>query len=101
MQRLQTQLDQYTDLTPEQETADRAGPAQGRAATPSAAQYLETAQRLKRAAGQAGRRDEAADADVDQLDFEFVLFASATIDYDYIMKLIADFSRQDPPARRR
>ncbi len=26
------------------------------------------------------------------LDFEFVLFASATIDYDYIMKLIAEYS---------
>ena len=35
----------------------------------------------------ARRRDPA----VDQLDFEFVLFASAVIDYDYIMKLITDF----------
>jgi type I restriction enzyme R subunit len=30
------------------------------------------------------------------LDFEFVLFASAVIDYDYIMKLIAKYSGQDP-----
>ena len=37
-----------------------------------------------------GKKDEA----IDQLDFEFVLFASATIDYDYIMKLAADISLQ-------
>ena len=34
--------------------------------------------------------------EVEQLDFEFVLFASAVIDYDYIMKLIAKYSGQDP-----
>ena len=39
---------------------------------------------------------EPANLDVDQLDFEFVLFASALIDYDYIMKLIAKYSGQDP-----
>jgi type I restriction enzyme R subunit len=33
---------------------------------------------------------------VDQLDFEFVLFASAVIDYDYIMGLIARFTEQTP-----
>lgn len=34
--------------------------------------------------------------EVDQLDFEFVLFASAVIDYDYIMGLIARFSAEGP-----
>ena len=67
-------------------------PAQGRAER-LPRRYLETAQRLRAAAGQAGRQDRAQH--VDQLDFEFVLFASAIIDYDYIMKLIADFSGQD------
>ena len=33
---------------------------------------------------------------MDQLDFEFVLFASAVIDYDYIMGLIARYSQQTP-----
>ncbi len=33
---------------------------------------------------------------VEQLDFEFVLFASTVIDYDYIMGLIARFSEQAP-----
>ncbi len=45
------------------------------------------------AAGQGRRQDRRRT--VDQLDFEFVLFASAIIDYDYIMGLIARFSEQD------
>ncbi len=55
--------------------------------------YLETAQRLK-----AGRADVPVGSSdpIDQLDFEFVLFASAVIDYDYIMGLIAKFSAQGP-----
>jgi type I restriction enzyme R subunit len=32
----------------------------------------------------------------DQLDFEFVLFASAVIDYDYIMGLLARYSQKEP-----
>ncbi|MBS0602632.1 type I restriction endonuclease subunit R [Plasticicumulans sp.] len=92
VQKLQTQLDQYTDLTSEQEAAiqsilprDELIALRG--------QYLETAQRLRaqRAKPGGGKNDA-----VDQLDFEFVLFASATIDYDYIMKLIADFSTGKP-----
>ena len=33
---------------------------------------------------------------MDQIEFEFVLFASAIIDYDYIMSLIARFSASGP-----
>ena len=58
VQRLQTQLDQYTDLTDEQKADHRAGPAQGRANAFRGA-YLETAQRLQGAAGQAGGDDES------------------------------------------
>jgi type I restriction enzyme R subunit len=57
-------------------------------------QYLETAQRLKEQREKPGGDKPAPD--VDQLDFEFVLFASATIDYDYIMKLITDFQAKGP-----
>ncbi len=92
VQKLQTQLDQYTDLTPEQEEAiqtilpkDELSAFRG--------QYLETAQRLR---AQQAKPGEVKSEPVDQLDFEFVLFASATIDYDYIMKLIADFSAKKP-----
>ncbi|MCE9554401.1 MAG: hypothetical protein K8T91_13620 [Planctomycetes bacterium] len=87
VQRLQTQLDQYTDLTPEQEQAILAILPQDDL-TAFRGQYLETAQRLRQQRETPGDRAEPA---VDQLDFEFVLFASAVIDYDYIMKLITDF----------
>jgi type I restriction enzyme R subunit len=33
---------------------------------------------------------------VEQLDFEFVLFASTVVDYDYIMTLIANYTTQEP-----
>ena len=36
---------------------------------------------------------------VDQLDFEFVLFASEVIDYDYIMKLVSDYTKDIPSKR--
>ena len=95
VQRLQTQLDQYTDLTDEQRkqieqtlTKDDLRAFRG--------VYLETAQRLKERQGTPGKDGEPANLDVDQLDFEFVLFASTVIDYDYIMKLIAKYSGQDP-----
>jgi type I restriction enzyme, R subunit len=92
VQKLQTQLDQYTDLTAEQEQAIQAVlPTDELSAFRGA--YLETAQRLR--AQQAKPGDKKSEQ-VDQLDFEFVLFASATIDYDYIMKLIADFSTKKP-----
>ncbi len=96
VQKLQTQLDQYTDLTPEQaETIDTILPKDELNAFRG--QYLETARRLRDERARTGDREgEARNEDLAQLDFEFVLFASATIDYDYIMKLIADFSSKKP-----
>ena len=95
VQRLQTQLDQYTDLTDEQrEQIEQALPKDDLRAFRGA--YLETAQRLKEQQGTPGGDGERASTEVDQLEFEFVLFASAVIDYDYIMKLIAKYSGQDP-----
>jgi type I restriction enzyme R subunit len=92
VQKLQTQLDQYTDLTPEQEQTIRTVlPKDELNAFRSA--YLETAQRLKAQQSKAG--DQKSE-EIDELDFELVLFASATIDYDYIMKLIAEFSANKP-----
>lgn len=95
VQRLQTQLDQYTDLTDEQrekieQTLSRDDLRAFRGV------YLETAQRLKEQQGAPGGDSESDNSEIDQLDFEFVLFASAVIDYDYIMKLITRFSGQDP-----
>ena len=55
--------------------------------------YLATAQRLR---AQRSKSGDKTSPEVDQLDFEFVLFASAVIDYDYIMGLIARYSQQAP-----
>ena len=92
VQKLQTQLDQYTDLTAEQEQAIQAVLPKDELSAFRGA-YLETAQRLR---AQHAKPGDKTSEQVDQLDFEFVLFASATIDYDYIMKLIADFSTKKP-----
>ena len=95
VQRLRTELDQYTDLTDEQrEQIEQALPKDDLRAFRGA--YLETAQRFKEQQGAPGRDGEPTKPEVDQLEFEFVLFASAIIDYDYIMKLIARYSGQDP-----
>ena len=95
VQRLKTQLDQYTDLTEEQhDEIEQTLPADDHRAFRGA--YLKTAQRLKEQQGIPGKDNDPTAGEVDQLDFEFVLFASALIDYDYIMKLIARYSRQDP-----
>ena len=95
VQRLQTQLDQYTDLTEEQQKQiEYILPRDDLRAFRGA--YLETAKRLKDQQGTLGGDGTPANLDFNQLDFEFVLFASAVIDYDYIMKLIAKYSGQDP-----
>lgn len=60
-------------------------------------QYLETAQRLRERRERPGEKIDPA---VEQLDFEFVLFASAVIDYDYIMKLITEFQAKGPARSR-
>jgi len=91
VQRLKTQLDQYTDLTPEnQATIEKVIPVDQLRGFKGV--YIETAQRLKT---QQGKGTEASKI-ADQLDFEYVLFASALIDYDYIMKLIAKYSQAKP-----
>ncbi len=91
VQRLKTQLDQYTDLTPENAAAiEQVLPRDNLLGFRGA--YLETAQRLRT---QQGKGADKPSQDADQLDFEFVLFASAVIDYDYIMGLIARHQSSD------
>ena len=96
VQRLQTQLDQYTDLTNEEKRViEQVLPKD--ALKGFRGQYLETAQRLREQQNKPGIEDgDQKPADLDQIEFEFVLFASALIDYDYIMGLIARFTGQDP-----
>lgn len=97
VQRLQTQLDQYTDLTDnEKQTIEQLLPTDDLKGFRG--QYLESARHLRDQQRKTDGRngDKAKPADFDQLDFEFVLFASALIDYDYIMGLIARFTGHDP-----
>ena len=97
VQRLKTQLDQYTDLTDDNATAiEHILPREDLQAFRGV--YLDTAQRLKAQQGKGGQDGGGSGPsdDVNQLDFEFVLFASAMIDYDYIMGLMSRFSQQGP-----
>lgn len=99
VQRLKTQLDQYTDLV---EVEDDGNGSQA-AESPDTygftdddlkafrGAYLDLARDLK------GKREKSSgkvSAEVEDLDFEFVLFASALIDYDYIMELISRYMGQ-------
>ncbi len=86
VQKLKTKLDQYTDLNPEQkEQIEQTMPENTLRAFRSV--YIETANRLKKEQGKA--EGKSSQEELEQLDFELVLFASALIDYDYIMGLIA------------
>jgi type I restriction enzyme R subunit len=84
IQKLKTQLDQYTDLDAQSKIA-----IEQKLPTDTLrgfkAIYLDTAMDLKRKQG----KDEDAEEAVRQLEFDLVLFSSAVIDYDYIMALIA------------
>jgi len=92
IQRLKIQLDQYTDLAPEtQATVDQLLPPDRLTAFRGV--YLETAQRLRAEQTKPGAAPVPV---VEDLEFEFVLFASADIDYDYIMALLARYSQQIP-----
>lgn len=99
VQRLKTQLDQYTDLTVDNAvTIEQILPKDNLQAFRGA--YLETAQRLKAQQGRTEKEEGGKSEAVDQLDFEFVLFASAVIDYDYIMGLMSRFSQQEPSKQK-
>lgn len=94
VQRYKTQLDQYTDLEDKQtDTIEALLPTDDFRSFKS--NYLDTAKRLKEVQNKAD-----APNDVKQLDFEFVLFSSAVIDYDYIIGLIATYT-QDKPSKHK
>lgn len=96
VQRLKTQLDQYTDLDEkQQEQIEKILPKDTLQEFRSS--YLETAKQLREIQHKEG---EDAPDDIQQLDFEFVLFASAVIDYDYIMSLIADSTQKKPSKQK-
>ncbi|MDR0863313.1 MAG: type I restriction endonuclease subunit R, partial [Candidatus Symbiothrix sp.] len=59
--------------------------------------YIETAKQFKEIQQKEGDR---APDEVKQLDFEFVLFASTLVDYDYIMSLIANNIKKKPAKQK-
>lgn len=96
VQRYKTQLDQYTDLV---KTDEETG--ESYVVEPSMVEdfgrdemrafrgaYLDVAKQLKTKREQS---EAEVSGQVQELDFEFVLFASAVIDYDYIMELITRY----------
>lgn len=96
VQRLKTQLDQYTDLSNDNKAKiEQLLPEESLRSFKGA--YLETAKRLK---DKQTKEGETADPAVQQLDFELVLFASAIVDYDYIMGLIAKFTQNKPSKQK-
>lgn len=97
VQRLKTQLDQYTEIKEEQaEKIAALLPEDTMMAFRGA--YLETAERLKE---QQGKDIEKKAPELEQLDFEFVLFSSAIIDYDYIMSLLSKYTQPDVPKKEK
>ena len=97
VQRHRTQLEQYTDLTEEQqEVIEKLMPERDNRAFKGA--YIEAVKRLRVDLGKGSKDKDNKEAD--ELDFELVLFASATIDYDYIMRLLAKYQNSDPQTTR-
>ena len=92
VQRLKTQLDQYTDLDESQKGIIEAVLPKEKFQEFKSS-YLETAKQLRKIKQTEG--DEAS-PELQELDFEFVLFASSVIDYDYIMSLVADNMGKTP-----
>ena len=97
VQWLKTQLDQYTDIKKEQATKiDELLPEDTLRAFRGV--YIETAQQLK---AQQGKDLDHKEPEIEQLDFEFVLFSSAIVDYDYIMSLISKYTQPDVPKKEK
>ena len=99
VQRYKTQLDQYTDLikvnngnaalvASESDETIPFGFISDDELRAFRGAYLDVAKELKT---KREKNDTNVSPEVEDLDFEFVLFASALIDYDYIMGLITRF----------
>ena len=99
VQRYKTQLDQYTDLVKVDHNENPWMVSEPTAATTYGfysddelrafrGAYLDVAKQLKT---KRESNDTPVSTEIEDLDFEFVLFASALIDYDYIMELISRY----------
>lgn len=96
IQRTKTQLEQYTDLDDTQkQKIETILPKQELQSFKGI--YLSVAERLREKRDKDG---ENAPTELQELDFEYVLFASDIVDYDYIMKLIADYASPSPSKQK-
>ena len=97
VQRYKTQLSQYTDFVSVDDINSQivSEPQVGYGFTDEdllafRGAYLDLAYSLKKR--RENKNNEGISDEIQELDFEFVLFASALIDYDYIMDLIARYA---------
>ncbi len=96
VQRIKNQLDQYTDITNEQQLQLQSIISDQELMRFRCA-YLETVKRLR---DTSTNGTETVNPESKELDAELVLFASNLIDYDYIMKLISKYSNQSPSKQK-
>lgn len=100
VQRLMLQCNQYIDIPPElQARINAIMPPDTYQAFRTAYLELGREMRQKRAAESPDDGSEPTDV-MQDIDFELVLFASAIIDYDYIISLIARMVNEKEPERR-
>lgn len=97
VQRYKTQLSQYTDFVNVDDINSQivSEPQVGYGFTDEdllafRGAYLDLAYSLKKR--RENKKNEGVSDEIQDLDFEFVIFASALIDYDYIMDLIARYA---------
>ena len=97
VQRYKTQLSQYTDFVSVDDVNSQivSEPQVGYGFTDEdllafRGAYLDLAYSLKKR--RENKKNEDVSDEIQDLDFEFILFASALIDYDYIMDLIARYA---------
>ena len=97
VQRYKTQLSQYTDFVGVDDINSQivSEPQVGYGFTDEdllafRGAYLDLSYNLKKR--REDKNNESISKEIQELDFEFVLFASALIDYDYIMDLIARYA---------
>lgn len=97
IQRYKTQLSQYTDFVSVDDVKSQivSESQTGYGFTDEdllafRGAYLDLAYSLKKE--RENKKSDGTSPEVEELDFEFVLFASAVIDYDYIMELIARYA---------
>lgn len=96
VQRYKTRLEQYTELeTKDAEKIEELLPEETMRKFRGV--YIETAQKLKELQD---KTNDEKDPVIEELDFEFVLFSSAIIDYDYIMSLIAKMTQKAPQKQK-